>query len=192
MTVRAAAGRGRYAIGSIVLHWLIAALLLWQILIGGTLDGLPRGSPDRPQVFGLHFSLGVSILVLSLARLGWRLANPPPPLPAGMPRWQKWAAHATHIGFYVFLIGMPLTGWAAASGSPRPLPEVFGLIPWFRLPGVEAAPRGMFGFLHTGVLLKLFWALLALHVLGALKHLFMDGDGVVWRMIPVGRRPADA
>ena len=109
-----------YARVAIVLHWLIALLLLAQIGLGFSLAGLPP-SPARGVVIGLHKSIGITILLLSLLRLGWRLTHKPPPhLP--MPRWQGIAAAVVHWSFYVVTIGLPLTGWIMVSSSPIAMP----------------------------------------------------------------------
>ena len=181
---------GRYSTVSIILHWTLVVLMLVQIRVGGWFEDLDGGSEKR-EAFEIHLSLGVTILVLSLARLLWRLANPAPPLPDHMPRWEKLFARATHVGFYVVLIGMPLTGWLTISGgggSGRPL-EVWGAIPWFRIPGVSEDAGDTAEDVHAEILLKLFWGLLFLHVAGALKHHFIQKDEVLWRMLPIVGRP---
>lgn len=174
---------GRYSDVSIALHWTIAVLLLVQVFIGGWFEDLPRG-PEKGEAFALHASVGVTILVLSLLRLGWRIANPAPPLPANYAGWVRVLARVTHVGFYVVMIGMPLSGWAAASTSGRPLPEVWGVIPFPRLPVSGEAAHEAAEVVHVDLLLKLFWALLVLHLAGALKHHFMDRDQTLWRMLP--------
>ena len=181
---------GRYSSVSIALHWIIAALLIWQIFVGGAFSELPREDPAKGQRFALHLSLGVTILVLSLARLGWRLTHPAPPLPSHYKAWERILARTTHVLFYVVLIGMPLSGWIMTSGSPRPYPEVWGLIPWPKLPGAEALanPSGMFHDRGPWI----FWGLLALHVAGALKHQLLDRDGTLWRMLPIAPRQGAA
>lgn len=174
---------GRYSVVSIALHWLIAALLIMQVLIGGQLEELDPG-PDRTFVFAIHASWGISILLLSLIRLGWRLAHPAPPLPADYPAWQRVLARATHVGFYVVMIGMPLTGWTMASRG-NGFPDLFGVVPWFELPVAGLGWGKAAHFLHHDVILKLFWILLVLHILGALKHQFLDRDGTLGRMLPL-------
>src|SRR5438309_1370916 len=91
----AAAGSGRYPLIAIVLHWLIAAAILAQILLAGRMEG-PR-TPTSFAVTQLHKSIGATILILSLVRLAWRLINPPPPLPATMARWERVLARITHV-----------------------------------------------------------------------------------------------
>ena len=176
--------RNRYSQVSLILHWLIAVLVIGQIALIMLFDATEGG-----PWMGLHKSVGLSILVLTLARLGWRIANPAIPLPAEMPRWQRLLARATHVLFYVVLIGMPLGGWAASSAAGRDI-AWFGLFNWPLLPisgGREVA--GQFMDAHE-MGAKLLYVLLALHTLGALKHHFVDRDNVLHRMLPfIPRRP---
>lgn len=163
----------RYNNVAIALHWLLAALLVAQIYVGWTFGDMPRG-PERGEWFAWHKTLGVTILLLSLVRLGWRIANPPPPLPADMPSWEKAASRAVHVLFYVILIGLPLTGWAAISaGRDGGTTELLGGAPWPFLPGVPEDARDALGGAH-GVLVKTTYALILLHVGAALKHQFID------------------
>ena len=101
--------RNRYSTVSLVLHWLIAALVIAQIVLV-TAHEATEGPASR-EFMNLHKSVGLSILVLTLVRLGWRIANPAIPLPMAMPRWQKLLARTNHVLFYVLLIAMPLVGW---------------------------------------------------------------------------------
>ncbi|MCC7267192.1 MAG: YceI family protein [Caulobacteraceae bacterium] len=188
------AGSGRYAAVAIVLHWLIAAALVFQILLGWRM-----GDEEGPLAFALvqlHKSVGITILVLSLARLGWRLANPPPPMPAAMTGWEKALARVTHVGFYLLMIGMPLGGWVIVSTSRTGIPtELWGVIPWPHIPGLSGltgdARKGVHEaaeFVHSKSA-WLLWGLLALHIAGALKHQWLrDDDPVLARMAP-GAKP---
>ena len=90
-------GSGRYALVAIVLHWLIATALVFQILLGWRMGDMK--GPEAFALVQLHKSVGITILVLSLARLGWRLINPPPPMPETMAGWEKTLARITHVGF---------------------------------------------------------------------------------------------
>lgn len=185
---------GRYSLVSIVLHWTIAVLIALQIRGGWALDGLT--GLRQFEGYQLHKSVGITILLLSLARLGWRLTHPAPPLPEHMARWEKVFARATHVAFYLLLIGTPLVGWALVSASPLNIPtELYGALPWPHLPGLpdlDAATKksvsGVLAFVH-GRAPWLFIGLIALHVAGALKHQFLDRDTVLWRMLPVFPRP---
>jgi cytochrome b561/polyisoprenoid-binding protein YceI len=185
----AAVGSGRYPLIAILLHWLIAAAIVLQVVLAGRMEG-PR-TPTSFAVTQLHKSIGITILLLSLVRLGWRLLNPPPPLPATMPRWERELARITHVGFYVIMIGMPLTGWIMVSASRIALPTLlFGQVPWPNLPLGDLAPAAKrlwheIGETGHGLLAKVIYVLLALHVAGALKHqLFSRDEPVLARMAP--------
>jgi cytochrome b561 len=179
--------RNRYSVVSLILHWLIAALILTQVLLI-TAHEATEGLLSR-EFIQVHKAVGLSILLLTLGRIGWRIANPALPLPDTMKRWEKILARATHILFYVFLLAMPLTGWAAVSATGREL-SWFGLFNWPLLPisGGRDAFRAIIG-IHE-LVMKGLYVLIALHVLGALKHQFVDRDNVLHRMIPwIPRRP---
>ena len=186
--------RDRYSHVAIALHWTIAVLLLSNIGIAwyfNTLHGMARLSP-----LALHQSIGLTVLVLSVARLAWRLVNPPPKLPGYVTGWEKLLSTIVHWGFYVIMIGLPLTGWAMRSASPlhHILPIKLFFIPWPAIgPLASMAPdqaksaEHLFETAH-GLLGKLAYGLIVLHVAGALKHQFISRDDVVARMIPILRR----
>jgi len=185
--------RTGYTRVAIVLHWLIAAAIIFQIILGWRMEG--PSTPTTYAVFQLHKSIGVTILVLSLARLAWRLFNRPPPLPAGRPRWEVIAAGAVHWGFYAVMIGLPLTGWLAISTARVEIPTVlYGALPWPHLPFLaDLAPAAkrqwhLAGEIGHHLLVFVTYLLLVLHVGAALKHQFIDKDKVVAGMLP-GVRP---
>lgn len=181
----------RYTNVAIVLHWTIAILLLGQIVGGLVMTDLPREQATLQfELFQLHKSFGVAILLLTLFRLGWRLTHRPPPLPEGMARWERFAARATHIGFYVLLILIPLLGWAYVSAAPLRVPTVlFGIIPWPHLPGLEAAGESAAEAFAEAHEIAAFAAigLIVLHLAAVVKHQFLARDNLLARMIP-GRR----
>lgn len=177
--------RNRYSIVSLALHWLIAALIVVQILLVNAHEA--NEGPD--PFIGWHKATGLLILVLTLGRIGWRLANPAIGLPNAMKGWERGLARVTHILFYIALIAIPMTGWLASSASGREI-SWFGLFDWPLLPiggGREAAG----GFMDAHELaVKGLYVLIALHVIGALKHHFVDRDNVLHRMLPfIPRRP---
>ena len=180
----------RYSTVAIVLHWLIAAAIVLQVILAGRMGGKP--TPESFAVTQLHKSIGITILLLSLVRLGWRLMNPPPPLPAAMPRWEATLARFTHVGFYVVMIAMPLTGWLMVSTSRIVLPTLlYGVVHWPDIPWVGGLAPGAKHVWHVigeqghGLIAKLIYVLLALHVAGALKHQLLSKDEpVLARMAP--------
>src|SRR5476651_2276633 len=114
----------RYDAVAIALHWLIAVLLLGNIALGLYFTNSPAAEAGVSLLPPLHKSIGLTVLLLSVARLGWRLVHPaPPPLPPF-----PLLAQAVHWVFYFLLIAVPLAGWALVSVSPRGIPtEFFGL-----------------------------------------------------------------
>jgi cytochrome b561 len=170
----------RYTIVAISLHWLIAILMMFMLFFG---ENLIRNQANSfyPSI---HVSLGVSILVLSIARLAWRLANPPPELPTTMKGWEVSLSHVTHWLFYILMIGLPLTGMMSFTSEIVRHPEIAGASV-FGLFGAPALPNigGIGGGSH-GLGSKLGQALVILHVLAALKHQFWDKDNVLRRMSP--------
>lgn len=184
----------RYTAVAIALHWLIAAAIVGMIALGWYMTDLPTATPaERGQqftLFQLHKSIGVTILLLSVARVAWRLMNPPPVEPA-MPHWQAIASKVVHVGFYVLIIVMPLSGWIMVSASPTGVDTVlYKTVHWPHLAGLSTLPletkqqlQGPLEFVHS----KLAWVivmLLGLHVAGALKHQFADKDHLLARVAP--------
>ncbi len=179
----------RYSPVAAILHWAIAALIIGQIIGGKYMHGLANSSPVKFDLYQLHKSFGLTILLLSLLRLGWRFTHRAPALPAAMPDWQKFAARGTHWMFYALMILTPLAGWAIVSVSPTDIPtKWFGIIPVPHLPffgGVtdREAVEHIMEERHELLAYAIF-ALLTLHVGAALKHAFIDKDGVFGSMIP--------
>ena len=159
----------RYNDGAVALHWIGAALLLTQIYVGFTFHGMERG-PERGLWFDWHKTLGVSILLLSLARLAWRLRHRPPPFPPELSRWERLAAVWNHRAFYFLLIALPLTGLAAISGgNDQATTGLVADIPFPLIPGLSEGFGDAMGETHE-ILVKATIALLFLHVGAALKH----------------------
>jgi cytochrome b561 len=173
----------RYSTGAIVLHWVIAIAVIvnWRIAEAG--EHLPDA--ERGAVMANHMALGMTILLLTLLRLAWRLTHKPPPLASTLKSWERAAARTVHTIFYILLIGLPLGGWLATSYYGIGV-DIWGVMTVPRMPvgvdpdfGHEIYHAHAFG----GTVLL---ALVALHLLGALKHHFLDKDGNLWRMLPWG------
>ena len=157
------------------------------------MDKIPKDQTSlRIALYGWHKTFGITILALSVFRLFWRLGHKPPPLPQHMPVWEKLAAKFTHVFFYLFMIGMPLIGWAMTSTSRYPS-KIFQVIPLPPLPGLgglgdtRADVNDFFGNAHEK-LAYLAIALIVLHVGAALKHHFKDKDDVLAHMMPKLRK----
>jgi cytochrome b561 len=184
------ATRGRRYDGvAMALHWLTALAVLGLLVVGLVMTDLPRGSALQFVLFQGHKSVGITVLLLTVARLAWRLAHRPPPLPASMPPWERAAAHAGHLGLYLFLLAMPLTGWALVSASPLNIPTVlYGVLPWPHLPilATLADKKPVAAALATthGALAWILIALLVVHVGAALRHHVLLKDDVLRRMVP--------
>jgi cytochrome b561 len=177
-----------YSSVAIMFHWLLAVALTVSFSVGLYMHSLPF-SPLRLKLFNWHKWAGITILALSVARLIWRLAHRPPELPAAvlafMPSWQRAAHHATHAALYVLFLAVPLTGWAYSSATGFQI-VWFGVLPlpdW--VPVNKELAEAVLKPLHQTCAFTLA-ALVVVHVLAALKHAFIDRDGLLWRMWPRG------
>lgn len=189
--------RTRYGTVAMTLHWIIAALVLTNLYLGLSFDTYPKGDPTLFQVVQIYKSIGLSVLVLSIARLVWRLINPVPPLPQEMSPALKLLARVTHWLLYFLIIAIPLSGWLMVSTSRLGLPtSYFGLFDWPNVGFIANMPLDQKRALHepletTHVILA--WSaivLVVIHVAGALWHQFFRRDDVLRRMLP-GTRVAD-
>ena len=181
----------RYSLIAIAFHWAIAALIFGNLALGSLMvraDGLARF-----QLTQLHKSIGITVLVLSVLRLGWRLVNPPPAPSEGLSMLESWLSKTVHWGFYAIMIALPITGWAMASASPLNIPTVlYGTVPWPRLPGfatlsasAKKVAEALFDTVHFDLTL-VAGLLIAFHLAGVAKHSWMDRSGIISRMLPFG------
>jgi cytochrome b561 len=218
------ASRDRYSRVAIVLHWAIAAFIIFNLCTGffvaswlaGTIAPPP---PIRWLSLMLHASSGLTVLALTVARVVWRLLNTPPPYLAALKPWERHTAHVAHFLLYAAMVLMPLTGWAILSAHPPPgsrgaaaeiaappaaspaappagpprVMKVWNLVPMPVIAPIEAIGEEPGGVAAQHVLHKKFAAwhgtggylllgLLILHILGALKHQFMDKQSEFARM----------
>ena len=161
------------------LHWLMALLLIGLLALGFYMQDLPL-SPEKLQLYAWHKWAGVSAFLLVLLRLSWRLAHTPPPLPASMPRTMQLAAHAGHLLLYGLMIVIPLSGWLMSSAKGFQT-VWFGVLPIPDLIGKDKATGELLALVHKSLNL-LFVAAILGHVAAALKHHFIDKDGLLDRM----------
>ena len=170
----------RYGYVAQTLHWVIVGLLIVQVTLGKIADELPLGL-EKLAVLARHKSFGITILGLASIRLAWRWIDRPPPL-RPMPNWQHLAANLNHWALYALLFAMPLSGWMMSSASNYPV-SWFGLVQLPDLVGPDRALKERFEDLHHLFAYFLF-TLVGLHVAAALKHQFIDRDGLLRRMLP--------
>ncbi len=175
-----------YTFVAILLHWTLFFLLGFAVWLGWSTDDL-KGQElfERMQ---LHKSVGITILFLSVFRLFWRKVKTPPSPPEGMSVRDLKIMKATHIAFYILMIGIPLLGWVIISTSSYKIPTmVWGAFEWPLLPLGDLSFRKplhvVAEFFHS----KLVWVgiiLMVLHAAAAIKHQYIDKDGVLSRMLP--------
>ena len=176
----------RYSYTAITLHWLIALLLAFQIALGWALEG--NNSPELFARYQLHKSIGITILLLSLARLAARLFTARPPASEG-PAWTRALASTVHGLFYLVMILGPITGWLLVSTARVQVPTLlYGIIPWPHLP-VGRSWHEPAESIH-GAMAWLAIGLFALHIAGALRHQWLLGKPELQRMIPFARGKA--
>ncbi|OYT91864.1 MAG: cytochrome b [Burkholderiales bacterium PBB3] len=175
----------RYSTVAILLHWLLALGLIGMFTLGSYMADLPF-SPWRLKLYNWHKWAGVTILILSALRLVWRLTHRPPELPvsieAAMPSWQLRAYHATHWVLYALFFIVPLVGWAYSSAAGFPI-VLFGVLPLPDFVPVSKELAALIKPWHEITALALA-GLVLLHVGAALKHQFIDKDGLIKRMMP--------
>lgn len=167
----------RYTLVAMLIHWAQAAIVLWLLWRGWSMLDLPKG-PLRSAAYGLHKSWGLVALGLVLLRIVWRWRHPPPPALRG--GFEAVIARAVHRGLYLMLLLAPVAGYLASSFTPYAL-KLFGVeIPKLGWP--DEALNGAFKAVHVFAVWAIA-ALVALHLAGALKHIFQR-DGTLSRMVP--------
>ena len=162
-------------------HWIIALLILGQLILGTVAEGY-RLSPLKLDLFVWHKSIGVTILLLVILRVLWRLNNPPPAPPDGIPAWETTAARIGHALLYLLMFAVPLTGWLVSDATRIPF-KAFWLVP---MPDLIAADRDMSDLaagVH-GALTKLLLLVVVIHIAAALRHHFILHNKILTRMLP--------
>ena len=179
----------RYTRVAVILHWLVAVLVIANVVLALSADHVPDDSVRF--VIDTHKSIGITVLGLALLRILWRLTHRPPAAPASHGRLERIAAHAVHGMLYLLIVGLPLSGWlhdsAWKDAATHPM-HWFGLFEWPRVGGIAALPPARREVMHTALgelhtaLAYVLYALLALHVAGALKHQWIDREAALRRM----------
>lgn len=178
----------RWGVPAQFFHWTVLLLIVALGALGLYMTGLPL-SLWKEQIYLLHKSLGIALLGLVALRLLWRLVDPHPAPPDGLPRWQHRVAQATHAALYLLLLAIPISGWVLNSASGFPL-RWFGLL---QLPALTAASKPL-AATAVEIHKTLFWvlvALVAVHAAAALLHHYHHRNHVLRRMLPWGHRRRD-
>jgi cytochrome b561 len=173
----------RYSRGAIALHWIIALLIMLNFVAAWVAEDMPK--EDAAIVMGNHKAIGITILVLTLIRIAWKLTHKAPPLVETLKAWEAALAKVTHGLMYLLMLAIPLAGWGLASawGKGQPV-SMFGLFDVPALPvGSDKPTVGMFHELHE-ITATLMLVLFVLHVGAALKHHMVDKDSTLRRMVP--------
>jgi len=139
-------------------------------------------APATLRYYAWHKWIGITVFLVAAARLAWRAAHPPPPLPATVPPWQIVASRATHAGLYALMLAIPISGWIYSSATGVSV-VYLGLVPLPDLIPKDREVAKTLLIVHKS-LNYLLAAVVTMHVAAALKHQFVDRDGVLGRMLP--------
>lgn len=181
--------RGRYTPVGVTFHWVMAALVIYQLIAGWRLERLGVGA-DRISAYADHSAMGLLILLLAILRGIWRLMIPGPVNDADKPGWQSEVAHVTHIFFYTLFALLPLSGWAMWSAITPSEPLAFaGILPFPPMPFDSLSIEWKLRILETaekahGVGVIALALLVPMHIAAALKHHFWDRHDVLEGMLP--------
>lgn len=159
------------------LHWAMGLLIITMLIIGYFM-----GDWGSATIYNIHKLTGLSILVLAIFRVFWSIANRRPRLPSDVNRLEKFLARCVQVLLYLCMFVMPLSGWAMTTASGR-YPHIGSNV--FPMPGIptsQTLARTLFEIHSTAALLLI--GLISLHVLGALKHHFIDKDTVLKKILP--------
>lgn len=184
----------RYGMVAIILHWLIATGILILIGMGLVMDHVTLDPMRMFQLYQLHKSIGITILMLVCLRLGWRLTHGAPPLPDSLSVQARRMAHMTHRLLYGLQIFLPLSGWALVSASALGIPTVlFGGILWPDIPVLstlqnKAPVEAVLKDVHHWAA-WILGTLIVLHVVAVLHHTLFLKDTVLEGMLPWPTRP---
>ncbi len=179
----------RFGLVAVSLHWLVALLFIVMLALGVTMTRLALTDPLTFPLYQLHKSIGATIFMLVVARVGWRAANMQPPLPTSLKPYERLLARMTHLGLYAALVLMPFTGWVVVSASSLGIPTVlYGVLRLPHIGFIAASPdkaviETIASWTHASIAAAAA-ALVALHIAAALWHHVIQRDDVLTRMLP--------
>ena len=172
----------RYTNTAILFHWLLAVMIIGAFTLGLVMTDMPGITPTKLKYFSWHKWAGVTILALAALRLLWRLTHKAPPYPAAMPAWQMTSANVLHGMLYVLMFAVPLSGYFYTLASGYPV-VYFGVLELPVLIDKNEQLKPVLQAVHYWLNMGMA-ACVALHVAAALKHHFIDRDGLIKRMMP--------
>lgn len=172
----------RYTLPAILMHWLVGLLIIAAFALGVTMVDIPGITPTKLKYFSWHKWLGITVLGLACLRLLWRLGHKAPAYPASMANWQQSAAHGLHGLLYVLMFAIPVSGYLYSLAAGVPV-VYLGIIPMPALIEPNPELKTLLKSVHYWLNMTLL-ALFVVHVAAALKHQFIDRDGVLKRMLP--------
>jgi cytochrome b561 len=172
----------RYSVTAMTLHWLIAVMIVVGFYIGWIMTDIPGFTPSKLKYFSWHKWIGVTVFVLAAIRFAWRRAHRAPALPPDMAPLQKLAAEAMHVMLYLLMFAIPASGYLYSSAAGIQV-VYLGIVPLPTLIGPDTALKAVLKTTHVWLNYTLL-ALVIVHVLAALKHQFVNRDGLLARMIP--------
>jgi cytochrome b561 len=191
--MESASARSRYSSVAIALHWAIAGLIIFNLILGSVMESFPQSI--RFLLVRTHATAGFLVLALSVVRVVWRITHRPPPFSAAMAAWERALAHLAHYALYAMMLAMPLIGWAILSAHPARPGHGIALVGPLQMPPIgfisrwqdpfQKAMHDRFAEVHS-VGGWIILGLLLLHVAGALKHQWIDQHAELARM-GVGR-----
>ena len=170
-----------YGLVTRALHWLVAALVIGLIWLGWWMVGLTYYDRWYNTSLETHKALGLTVLALAVVKIAWVALDGKPRLPPSIGAWERRGASVAHYLFYVLMIAVPVTGYFISTSAGDGIP-IFG---WFEVPAITAlgeGPRELAIELHYWLAYAMA-GLVAVHVLAALKHQFIDRDGTLSRML---------
>jgi len=169
-----------YTLTAVRLHWLITGLIGVALVMGWVMTDMAI-TPLRLKVYNWHKWVGITILWLAALRILWRVTHRPPAM-VTMPAWQRIAAHSLHGVLYLLMLAQPFSGWIYSNAAGVPI-VYLRLLPLPNLVMKDKALADSWREVHE----TLGWvlvAVLAVHLLAALKHHFIDRDDTLRRMLP--------
>lgn len=177
----------RYSKVAAWLHWIIAILIVMNFVGAQIAEDMPKAT--EAVMMARHKAIGITVLILTLVRISWRLGHRPPPLDPHLKAWEKGLAHFTHGLFYFLMLAIPMTGWMMSSAHPMAPPiDYFTLFDFPKLPIVGNKMLGGIGHEGHEILTKVMFFGVILHVVGALKHGLIDKRPSLARISPFGAR----